>query len=118
MFRASSLARLLFWSAASFALVMALMPKPPEIPLDPSDKLQHAAAFLTLAVLAAIAYPKAPLLRIGVALVGFGAAIEFLQLIPALHRDAQLSDWMADTAAIVVGLAIVGLLRNSRPRLT
>lgn len=118
MSRVSFLARFAFWSAALVALVMALLPKPPDLPFDPSDKLQHAAAFMTLAVLAAIAYPKTSLVKIGTALVVFGAAIEFLQLIPALRRDAQLSDWIVDSVAIIAVLAIVGLLRPGRPGLT
>ena len=45
--------RLLFWAAAIFALVMAVLPHPPELPGDPSDKLQHVAAFATLGLLGA-----------------------------------------------------------------
>lgn len=116
MSRVTLLARVAFWSAALFALVMALLPQPPNLPFEPSDKFQHAVAFMTLAVLATLAFPKIAPLRIGVALSAFGAAIEFFQMIPALHRDAQLADWYVDTGAIFAVLALVTLLRRG-PRL-
>lgn len=112
MFRFVSLARIAFWSAAFLALVMALLPQPPQLPLQASDKFQHVLAFSVLAGLATLAYPKIPPLRIGIALSAFGAAIEFFQLVPALHRDAQLSDWIVDTAAIFAVLAVVAARRR------
>lgn len=114
MSRVTLLARVIFWSAAMFALVMALLPQPPGLPFEPSDKFQHAMAFVVLASLATLAYPKIPSLRIGVALSAFGAAIEFFQMIPALHRDAQLSDWIVDTTAVIVVLAFAALLRRGK----
>lgn len=112
MFRVTLFARVAFWSAALFALVIALLPQPPNLPFEPSDKFQHAVAFMTLAALATLAYPRIPPLRIGIALSAFGAAIEFFQMIPALHRDAQLSDWLIDTVAIFVVLILAAVLRR------
>ncbi len=37
----------------------------------------------------------------------FGALIEVVQAIPALHRDSDVLDWLADTVAVVVVLLIV-----------
>lgn len=116
MFRVTPFARVAFWSAAALALVMALLPHPPNLPFDPSDKIQHAAAFMALTVLALIAYPRVSPLGIGVALLGFGAGIEFFQLIPTLHRDAQLADWYVDAAAIAAVLLPAAILRR-RPSL-
>jgi len=110
----SKLLRLLFWAALIFAFGAALMPRPPQIPGDPSDKAQHIVAFLTLAALAVAAYPRARLLRIGILLSAFGAAIEFFQLIPDLHRDGDVADWAADTAAIAVVLTLAALVRRRR----
>ena len=104
--------RLAFWTALAFAVVMALLPHPPHIPGDPPDKIQHMCAFAVLSALGAIAYPKAGLARLGAALSALGAAIEFAQMIPALHRDAQLGDWVADTGAILVVLGLVFLLKR------
>ena len=93
---------------------MALLPKPPPIPGQPSDKIQHVVAFLVLAALAAAAWPRAPLVRTGLLLCGFGAAIELLQLIPPLHRDGNVVDWLADTGAIAFALAVAATVRHWR----
>jgi len=106
------LLRIAFWAALLFALVMALLPKPPQIPGSPSDKLQHIAAFAVLSALAAAAYRSTPLLRLGILLSLFGAAIELLQLIPPLHRDGNLLDWLADSASITAVLALAALARK------
>ncbi len=105
---------LAFWSAALFALVMASLPKPPHLPGDPGDKVQHIIAFLTLAALAAAAYPRVPLLRLALGLSAFGAVIETIQLIPALNRDAEWVDWLADTAAAALVLLAVHFFRRRR----
>ena len=101
--------RVAFWAGAAFALIMALLPHPPQLPGEPSDKLQHIAAFLTLGALGSLAYPRANPLHLGAGLSLFGAIIEILQLIPALHRDGDPLDWAADTAAVAL---IIVLLRR------
>jgi VanZ family protein len=106
--------RLLFWAAAAFAFAMAVHPRPPSLPGDPSDKVQHVLAFLTLTALAVRAYPRASLVAIGLGLSAFGALIEFVQLIPWLYRDGSVVDWLADTAAVALVLAVTALLRRRR----
>jgi VanZ family protein len=99
--------RLLFWAAALFAFVMAVLPHPPEVPGHPSDKIQHIAAFTTLALLGVWAYPRLALVKLLVCLSLFGAFIELCQMIPVLHRDSDVVDWLADTAAVLVVLVLV-----------
>jgi hypothetical protein len=106
--------RTAFWCAALFALVMASLPHPPSLPGTPSDKIQHIIAFVSLTGLAAFAYPASRLATIFLALAGFGGAIELVQAIPALHRDASLLDWLADVSAVAVTLAVVAAWRRSR----
>lgn len=106
--------RLLFWAAATFAFVMAVLPHPPEIPGEPNDKLQHIAAFATLGALGAWAYVEAALLRLLVGLSLFGALIEFVQAIPSLHRDSDVKDWIADTLACGLVLLFVHWRRSRR----
>ena len=89
----------LFWAAALFALVMALVPHPPRLPGDPSDKVQHVLAFAVLGLLGGLAYPRVKAVRLIAGLSLFGAMIEVLQAIPALHRDSDPLDWLADTIA-------------------
>lgn len=105
------LARLLFWSAAAFALVMACLPQPVALPGDPGDKLLHIIAFAGLALLAALAYPRVRLLTVLTGLSLFGAMIELVQMIPALNRSAEWLDWAADTLAVAVVLGCVFLCR-------
>lgn len=104
----------MFFACALFAFVMALLPKPPAVPLDPGDKFQHMMAFFTLGVLSAAGWRKSTLLAVFVPLALFGGAIELFQLIPALHRDGDWVDWLADMAAAAVG---IGLTRLALDRL-
>ena len=105
--------RFLFWAAAVFAIVMALVPHPPQVG-HVSDKLQHIAAFGTLTVLAVAAYPRAELLRIAERLTLVGAVIEVVQSIPALHRDRDIKDLLADFLAIGAVMAVVIVYRQLR----
>ena len=103
--------RFVFFGAVLFAMVMASLPQPPQIPGQPSDKLQHIIAFAVLTILARLAYPAARCLRLFVNLAAFGALIELVQTIPALHRDASVLDWLADCGAVAVVMGI-GALAN------
>ena len=110
--RASRSARAVFWAAAVFAFVMAVLPQPPELPGEPGDKIQHIVAFATLAILGSFAFPRTALLQLLLRLSLFGAAIEVVQAFPALHRDSDPLDWIADTAAVAVILLIVRWVRS------
>lgn len=103
--------RLLFWLALIFAIVMADLPQPPTLPIDSyGDKFQHILAFSTLAALAALGFPGTPRWLVAERLSFLGALIEVTQSIPALQRDCDIRDWIADTLAIIVVTAIMGLL--------
>lgn len=105
--------RALFWALALFALVMALIPHPPELPGDPSDKVQHAIAFATLAFVGSLAYPRLTHLRLIIELSLFGALIEVAQAIPVLHRDSDPMDWVTDTVACTFVLLLVRWWRKA-----
>ena len=109
-----SLRRVLFWSAAIFAFVMAVLPHPPEFPVEPNDKIQHMVAFATLGLLGAWGYAETKLLRLLAGLSLFGAFIEVVQAIPALHRDSDVKDWAADTIACGLILAVVYYWRTRK----
>ena len=106
--------RLLFWAAALFAFVMAVIPHPPHVPGEPNDKIQHIVAFVTLGLLGAWAYARTPLPQMAIGLSLFGALIEVVQAIPALHRDSDVVDWVADTIACVAALVLVRWWRKRR----
>ncbi|MGV3512744.1 MAG: hypothetical protein ACO1OX_12170 [Novosphingobium sp.] len=109
----SRLARLAFWPALAFAVVMAVLPQPPSLPIDDlGDKFAHMLAFFTLSLLAGIGWPKASLVRAALWLSMIGAGIEVVQMIPFLHRDSDWRDWVADSVAILVALVpVIGFRR-------
>lgn len=110
------LTRLAFWAALLFSFVMAVLPRPPQLPGDPSDKILHVLAFSVLALLAPLAYRAASLLKIGLLLSAFGALIEIVQTIPSLGRDGDWIDWAADTAALMAMLSVVAIARDQLSR--
>ena len=109
-----SLPIIAFFAALAFTLTMAWLPHPPAVPWQEDDKLWHVVAFVTLSFLASLAFPDAPLARIGERLSFLGALIEVVQSIPALHRDCDVRDWIADTLAVAATLVIVAGIRRLR----
>ena len=79
--------------------------QPPAAP-DGTDKIVHLIAF------AALAFPLARTGRFGLIPVFFGASafggiIEVIQ--PSFGRSADMQDWIADIAGVVLGM-MLGLL--------
>lgn len=111
--RVSRFARAGFWPALAFALVMAVLPEPLGLPIDElGDKSQHMMAFFTLTVLAGAGWSKESLVRTGLWLSLVGAAIEVVQMIPALGRDSDWRDWVVDSLAIAAALVpVIGFRR-------
>lgn len=106
-------ARVLLVLAMMFAVTMAVLPHPPMMPIS-NDKFQHMLAFGVLTILSVLSYPQASLLRIGERLSFLGALIEIVQSIPALNRDCDIMDWIADTASVAIVLLAVALIRRRR----
>ena len=113
--RFQNLARFLFWVALAGATTLAIMPQPPQLPTDSlGDKFNHIMAFAVMTGLAWAGWPTAPRYRVVIGLSIVGALIEVVQSIPALHRDADVRDWVADTLAILAVTAVAGLLLRRR----
>lgn len=106
--------RLVFWAATLFAFVMAVLPHPPQLPGEPTDKVQHILAFAVLTGLAVAGWPGSAWWRLLLGLSGFGLLIELVQAIPALHRSADWRDWLADTGAILAVLALAAVVERVR----
>ena len=102
--------RIVFWVAIAFVLWSTLT-NTDDLTGDVSDKALHFIAFYGLAVLGRLAYPAAPLARLGLALAGLGGLIELLQGTPVIHRDASWGDAAADAAGVVCALAPAALDR-------
>lgn len=105
--RRLTILRLAFWTSLLFAFVMAIVPHPPELPGAPSDKIQHISAFVVLGAIGFFAYPASRPLSLGLRLSLFGALIELVQAIPALGRDSDVLDWIADTVAAALILLLL-----------
>ena len=117
----STICRALLWIAITTTLVFALVPHPPQILA--CDKAEHGAAFVVLATLLTCAYPDTRWFRAALTLSMLGAVVEWLQAIPALHRDSSFADWIADDLAILTGLLLCALVtaivhRKSGPKVT
>ena len=111
----SSNFRRAFYAATAFAVVMALVPQPPYTPTrEFGDKVEHIIAFAVLAALANLGFPEAAKRTIVERLSFLGAAIEVMQAIPALNRDCEPLDWLADTLA-VVAVTLAFTLWRRRP---
>jgi len=100
--------RFFFFVLWAFALFMALSPKPPQLPIDRfGDKFEHILAFAVLTLFARLGFREASDRRILERMSFAGAMVEVLQSIPALHRDCDWRDWMADTLAVAVVLLML-----------
>jgi len=92
--------KIAFWLALLVTLWFAWIPTPPTL-ID-NDKSQHMLAFAVLSLLFSMAYPKVRWYWVLGIFALVGAAIEVVQLVPALHRTSDLRDWYADMAAVGV----------------
>jgi VanZ family protein len=109
--------RVTFWSALAFTMVFALLPQPPQLPVEPTDKMQHIAAFVVLTTLARVGFRGVPSWLLAAAMIALGALIEVMQAVPVLRRSSDLHDWLADLVAVLFTLTAFLALRNLRPRL-
>ncbi len=108
--------RVAIWAAraaflvAMAAIFFAAVAPPGEGPsLVPWDKANHFIAFYVLAITASAGFPRTKSLLIAAGLMAFGGAIEVVQGLPMVGRDADVGDWIADglgVAAVVVPLAL------------
>lgn len=103
----------LFTLVCITTLLAALLPIARDFPGQFGDKIQHATAFIVLTVLAALAFPAVRPAPLILSMAGLGAAIELLQLLPVVHRDAEMADWVTDCAAILVAAPMAALARRA-----
>lgn len=109
------LLRILFWAALLAALIVATLLEP--VQAGASDKVQHAVGFAALTAMGLLAYPAAPLWKLAVGLSAFGLLIELLQGLPAVGRDADALDWLADCLGILAVLLVAALRRTDPGKL-
>lgn len=93
------------------AFTCAIVPAGESPKLVPWDKAEHFIAFYIVTILGAAAFPASALIFLAAGLSAFGALIEIVQAIPAVHRDSDFWDWVADIFAIAAALIPVTLER-------
>lgn len=106
----ATFARVTFWAALAFTVVMATLPQPPAALSTASDKVNHVIAFFVLTALHKLAYRGFGFWKRLLVMAALGGLIELVQMVPALHRDAEWLDWAADVAAALVASCLVGVL--------
>lgn len=74
-----------------------------------SDWLSHGAAFLVLAVLSALAWPGASLLRLWWALTLLGVLIELVQGLPGVNRGPSVLEALWDSAVVAAVFLVISL---------
>ncbi|MEA1940784.1 MAG: VanZ family protein [Pseudomonadota bacterium] len=81
-------------------------------PMLGSDKLEHALAFLVLAILARVGWPGLPAWIAALLLMAYGLGIEAMQGAQDAGRTASLADLAADGIGVAAGLGLVRLVRG------
>ena len=105
----ATFARAVFWAALAFTVVMATLPHHPSLATS-SDKVNHVIAFFVLTALHKLAYRDFGFWRRLLVMAALGGLIELVQMVPALHRDAEWLDWAADVAAALMASCLVSVL--------
>ena len=100
--------------ALTTTLILAFSPPSPGPGLLPWDKAEHFLAFYVLTGLTAAAFPAGRIWTIVAGMLALGAAIEFIQALPFVHRDADFWDWVADGVGVSFALAPLLLSRWRR----
>jgi hypothetical protein len=103
--------RLLFLALVLGVFAIANLP-PVMAPLKmANDKVQHAAAFAALALVAQLAFPSMRLLWVFVGLLAFNTLIEVSQGMFGFGRQTDLLDWVVGALASAGTLVVVGAWR-------
>ena len=103
----------LYGLATAILLYLCLAPSHDLPSVNLWDKAEHAIAWAVLAGTGFILFPRHRRLVIAFALA-LGALVEVLQgLLPALGRDADWKDWVADLAGVGGAALVWGLLRRT-----
>jgi VanZ family protein len=99
----------LIWSA--IICVLAFRPSTPVEAGLPWDKLHHAAAFLLLTFLAGRGWTRLGWPGLALLTLAAGIGIELVQGLPAVGRDADVWDVVADMVGTAIGFIALGATR-------
>ena len=94
------------WIAVIAALAVCLLPGKYVEVASLNDKVEHATGFLLLVLWFCGVYPRKRYWVIATGFIVFGALIEILQGATNLGRHADILDWCADSAGVIVGILL------------
>ena len=105
-----------FWTlVAIVGMFMLVELAPKENGLKYLDKIQHALIFLILSISGYLAF-KQKMWAITLGLTIFGAIIEVLQATLTVTRTGDVYDWLADIAGLLIGIMIISIYRQFKPK--
>lgn len=104
-----------FGSAVAVLLWLTLAPSRDLPQVSFWDKGEHALAFLVLAGLGLVLFPRHPV-RMVVGVTALGALIEILQATMDLGRDGDWRDLAADVVGVAAALLLFALARRALRR--
>ena len=110
--------RLAFWLLLGIILAISIMPTGDAPTIFANDKLNHGLAFFTLSVMARLLWTRTHAAILFILLMLFGGGIEILQLVMGFGREADWMDFLADIAAIALGIVTgkaLNSIKNKRP---
>lgn len=108
--------RLFRASALVAALAMMWLAFTPPTGADgglPWDKANHCLAFLVLTVLTGRGWPRLSVGGLAAIMLAAGIGVELVQGLPAVGRDADVWDVIADMAGIAVGWSVLSVAGRS-----
>lgn len=97
------------------SLVLAWLAFKPSTGVDvglPWDKANHFFSFAMLTVVTGCGWPRLTAARMAAVMVAAGIGIELVQGLPAVGRNAELWDVVADGVGFLVGWTLLGLGRR------
>ena len=101
--------RALFCMSIAAITWLGFTSEPYPIPSATSDKVNHLLAFMELAILTRLGWPRLGLLPPLLVLTGFGLALELGQSVTP-WRDFALTDLLADVIGILFGYGLMTLI--------
>jgi VanZ family protein len=104
----------LYGAAVAILLYMCLAPSRYLPRVNIWDKAEHATAWLVLAALGLVLFPRQAV-TIALFSLGFGVLVELLQAMPVIGRDADVRDVLADSVGIAAALVVGRLVRKPPP---
>jgi len=104
----------LYGLAVAILLYMCLAPARDLPTVNIWDKAEHATAWLVLAGVGLILFPRRPV-SVGLFALGIGVLVELLQATPLIARDADVRDVLADSVGIAAALVVGRLVRRPPP---